>query len=128
MKRETSIRVRVRYSECDPMQVAHHATYPVWFEVARTELLREQGVAYRDLEAAGVLFVVVRLNVRYRKPARYDDELTIHVESPANDGGVKIEHRYEVRRGDELLATGESTLACVDEAGKLRRVPESLAE
>ena len=130
MSMTTGIEVRVRYSECDPMRVAHHASYPVWFELARTQLLREQGVAYRDLEEAGVFFVVARLSVRYRRPARYDDLLRVVV-TAARSAGVKIDHRYEVRRveaggREELLATGETTLACVDSEGRVRGVPEHL--
>ena len=107
------------------MGVAHHATYPVWLEIARTELLRDQGEAYAALEAAGVYFVVAKLNVRYRRPARYDDELQIEV-SLARSAGVKLEHAYTVRRGGEVLATAETTLACVDGEGRLRPVPEAL--
>ncbi len=120
-----SVPVRVRYPECDPMNVAHHSVYPVWLEIARTELLRAQGDAYRDLEAEGVFFVVAKLSLRYRRPAIYDDELTI-IATALPTVGVKLEHHYEVRRGGELLATAETTLACVDRAGKLRPVPESL--
>ena len=121
----TTAKVRVRYPECDPMGVAHHATYPVWLEIARTELLREQGEAYRALEEAGVFFVVARLSLRYRRPARYDDELDVTV-SCGPSAGVKLEHHYAVRRGDELLATAETTLVCVDGDGQLRPVPEGL--
>ena len=67
--------IRVRYPECDPMGVAHHATYPIWFEIGRTEMLRARGGNYRLLEAEGVFLAVVRLEVRYRRPARYDDLL-----------------------------------------------------
>lgn len=121
----TSVTVRVRYVECDPMNVAHHSVYPVWLEIARTELLREQGMAYRDLEAAGTLFVVARMNLRYRKPAKYDDELTIHVQVQAS-AGVKIEHTYEIRRDKELIATAQTTLVCVDRDGNLQPVPQGL--
>ena len=78
---ELDVPIRVRYTECDPMSVAHHATYPVWLEIARTELLRVRGVAYKDLEAAGVLFVVVRMSLRYRKPAYYGDQIVVRVRS-----------------------------------------------
>jgi len=121
----TTVSVRVRYPECDPMGVAHHATYPVWLEIARTELLRRQGEAYRTLEESGVFFVVARLSLRYRRPARYDDELDITVTCRPS-AGVKLEHCYAVRRGGELLATAETTLACVDGGGKLRPVPSAL--
>ena len=122
---QAAVPVRVRYCECDPMGVAHHSAYPVWFEIARTELLRQQGQAYRDLEAAGVFLVVAKLEVRYRRPARYDDQLEILVTSQPTVG-VKLEHHYEVRRGGERLATAQTTLACVDDNGKLRPVPEAV--
>ena len=122
---QTTIRVRVRYQECDPMNVAHHSVYAVWLEMARTELLREQGVAYADLEKAGVFFVVARLSLRFRRPALYDDELDVTAVAEAS-AGVKLEHRYEVRRGGESLATATTTLACVDRDGKLRPVPSEL--
>ena len=119
---QVEVPVRVRYQECDPMNVAHHSVYPVWFEIARTELLRQRGQAYRDLEAAGVLLVVAKLNIRYRRPAIYDDELIIKAVSLPT-AGVKLEHTYEVRRGGELLATATTTLACVGRDGKLQPVP-----
>ena len=120
-----TVPLRVRYPECDPMGVAHHATYPVWLEIARTELLRARGGAYRDLEAAGVYFVVARMGLKYRRPAHYDDELEVTViQKPS--AGVKLEHRYEVRRGGDLLATAETTLACVDGEGRMRPVPPNL--
>jgi acyl-CoA thioester hydrolase len=105
--------------------VAHHAGFAVWFEIARTELLRAQGMTYRDVEASGVYLVVARLNVRFHKPARYDDQLHITVRAQPS-GGIKLEHAYEVHRDDQLLATGQTTLVCVDEAGRARAVPESL--
>ncbi len=124
---EHVIQTRVRYVECDPQNVAHHSAYVIWLEMARTELLRVRGVAYRELEAAGVMFVVVRMNIRYRRPAFYDDVLDIHVrertEAREKSGGIKLEHEYEIRRGTEVLAKAETTLACVDRQGKLQRVP-----
>ena len=121
----TTIDIRVRYVECDPMGFVHHTVYPVWFEMARTELLRESGIAYAELERRGVLIVVVKLETKYRRPARYDDELTVTA-TVRKVGGVRIEHDYEVHRGDELLCTGSTVLACLDREGKLRGVPEEL--
>jgi acyl-CoA thioester hydrolase len=122
---QKSIDVRVRYAECDPMGVAHHSAYAPWFEMGRTELLRSTGRNYRDLEQAGVMLAVVRLEIRYRRPARYDDLLTLLTTLVA-PGPVKIEHAYELRRGEELLATAETTLACLDRTGRARPVPEAL--
>ena len=120
-----TLRVRVRYAECDPMRLAHHSMYAVWFEMARTELLRQRGVCYRSIEERGWYLVVARLSTRFRKPARYDDELDIEVRL-ASCSGAKIEHTYEVRRDGELLTTAETTLACVDTDGHLIRVPDEI--
>lgn len=108
------------------MGVAHHSVFALWFEIARTELLRQRGVAYRDLEAQGVFYAVVALEVRYRRPARYDDVLNVHVEQKSS-GGVKVEHTYRVERDGEVLAEGKTTLACLDRAGRPRRPPEIMA-
>lgn len=123
----TAITVRVRYPECDPMGLVHHSVYPVWFEMARTELLRRQGISYRDVEAAGMYFVVARLNLRYRRPARYDDQLTVHVTTAAGSG-VKLEHEYDVRRDGQQLVTGETTLVCVDEHGRPQPLPAQFVQ
>lgn len=107
------------------MGVVHHTVYPIWFEMARTELLRLSGVSYAQLEAAGTLIVVVKLEVKYRRPAKYDDELTVTA-TCTRAAGARIEHDYQIRRGDELLATGCTVLACVDRDGKVIAVPENL--
>lgn len=120
------IAIRVRYSECDPMGVAHHTAYPVWFEMGRTELLRERGFAYRDFETQGVFLAVIALEVKYRRPAKYDDELRLETRV-AQVSKVKIVHDYALYRDGELLATAQTTLACLDREGRLRAVPDSIA-
>lgn len=117
--------LRVRYSETDAMGYLHHSKYAVYFEEGRTELFRAQGGNYRRMEELGLFFVVARLDIRFRKPARYDDELTV-ITILEKTGAVKLEHRYELRRGDELLAEATSTLACVDREGKVTPIPENL--
>ena len=121
-----AIEIRARYPECDPMGVVHHSVYPIWFELGRTEMLRARGGNYRDLEAEGVFLAVVRLEVRYRRPARYDDLMRLETELRVA-GPVKIEHAYRLYRGDELLAEGATTLACLNREGQARPIPESLA-
>lgn len=119
------IAIRVRYAETDRMGFLHHAQFAVYFEQGRTELLRKRGITYREIEDAGSFLVVVELSCKYRKPAKYDDLLTLRtiVESVSF---VKIKHRYEVIRDGEILAIGHSTLACVDRDGKPRSLPEEL--
>jgi acyl-CoA thioester hydrolase len=119
------ITIRVRYAETDRMGLLHHANYLVYFEQGRTELLREHGLAYRDLEDEGYLLVLTRIQVRYRSPARYDDLLTLRT-TVVRTTHVKIEHRYELMRDGQLLAEGESTLGCVDRQGKVQALPASL--
>jgi acyl-CoA thioester hydrolase len=123
------ITFRVRYSECDPMGVAHHSAYAPWFEMGRTELLRcggkTGGIDYRQLESDGVFMAVVRLEIRYKKPARYDDVLELRT-TLTSVGHVKLEHDYELFRISDhlLLATARTTLACLDRDGRPRQVPE----
>ncbi len=119
------IPIRVRYVECDPMGVAHHSAYPVWFEMGRTELLRATGLDYATLEREGVLLAVVTLEVKYQRPARYDDELQLTT-TLVSCGHVKIEHRYELRCKDELLTTARTVLACLSRDGTPREVPDAL--
>ena len=117
------IEIRVRYAETDRMGLLHHANYLVYFEQARTELLRDVGMTYREMEDQGFLLVLTKIEVKYKRPARYDDVLTIRT-TVARTTPVRIEHAYQVLRGEELLAEGTSTLACVDRDGKLQALPE----
>jgi acyl-CoA thioester hydrolase len=121
------IEIRVRYQETDAMGVLHHANYFTYFEMGRTELLRSYGVAYRDIEEGGLLMVIVKVECRYKKPARYDDLLRLRT-TTTRVTAAKIEHEYQLFRGDELLAEGQSTLACVDRSGQVQRVPDWLRE
>lgn len=123
--RTGEITIRVRYAETDRMGLLHHAHYLVYFEQGRTELLRSQGLNYKDLEDQGFLLVLTHVEVRYRQPARYDDLVTLRtiVERVT---AVRIEHRYELLREGVLLAEGKTTLACVDRNGKLQPLPEVL--
>ena len=119
------IQIRVRYAETDRMGLLHHASYLVYFEQARTELLRSFGLSYRDLEDGGYLLVLTKVEVRYRRPAFYDDLLTVRT-TVVRTTLVKVVHRYEVLRGGELLAEGETTLGCVDRAGRVQPLPPIL--
>jgi len=117
--------IRVRYSETDAMGFLHHSNYLSYFEVGRTELFRAQGGNYRRMEELGLYFVVARIEVRYRKPARYDDQLSLKTEisrvTPA-----KLEHHYCLMRENKILAEANSVIACVNRAGEVQRIPEDL--
>jgi acyl-CoA thioester hydrolase len=119
------IQIRVRYAETDRMGLLHHANYLVYFEQGRTELLRQMGRSYRDVEDQGFFLVLAKVEVKYRLPARYDDLLTLRT-TVTRTTPVRIEHRYELRRDGQLLAEGASTLACVDRDGRLQALPEWL--
>lgn len=121
------ITVRVRYAETDRMGLLHHANYLVYFEQARTELLRDYGVTYKSMEDQGFLLVLTKVEVKYKAPARYDDLLTI-VTTVARSTPVRIEHKYEVFRDGQLLAEGFTTLACVDREGKVQALPDWFLE
>ena len=120
-----TITVVPRYAETDKAGVVHHSVYPVWFEMGRTELLRANGLAYKDLEHSGVLFVVAELFIKYRQPAMYDEKLQLETHCSAVTAS-KVEHSYKLTRCCDgvILAEGSSVLACVSAEGKVRRIPE----
>ena len=122
---EHTITIIPRYSETDQAGVVHHTVYPVWFEMGRTELLRVNGLAYSELEKAGVFFVVSELTAKYRRPCFYDEKLDL-VTSCSRITNARVEHSYQLKRAETgvLLAEGTSILACVDKSGKPRRMPE----
>lgn len=119
------IEIRVRYSETDAMGFLHHSNYLSYYEVGRTELFRSQGGDYRAMEEGGLFFVVVSFDCRFRLPARYDDVLRLQTKL-VKVGAVKLEHEYAVYRGEELLATARSVLACVDREGQVQRIPQEV--
>jgi len=116
--------VTVRYAETDMMGIVYHANFLPWFEIGRTTLLKEQGLPYRELETQGYRLPVLEISAKYHRPAVYDDTLTI-VTTLKEKPLLRIRLTYEVRRGHELLATGESSHAFVDLHGKPVRPPAS---
>jgi acyl-CoA thioester hydrolase len=116
--------VRVRYAETDQMRVVYHANYLVWFEVARTDLLRSLGWSYREMEAAGVSLPVIEVHADYRQPARYDDELEIEARGRLLSP-VRMEFQYTVRRRTDqtVVATGYSRHAAIGPSGRPCRLP-----
>ena len=101
--REHTIQLRVRYDEVDPMGFVHHSNYLRYFEIGRTELLRASGGCYRDMEEAGQLVVVVRVDCQYRKPAKYDDLICIRTRIDRVTA-AKIFHEYTITRVDQTQA------------------------
>lgn len=108
------IQIRVRYSETDQMRVVYHGNYAQYFEIGRVEWLRNKGISYKWMEENGIMLPVVSLNINYKKPARYDELLTLKT-ILKNKTSVKIEFDYELyNESGELLTTGNSILVFVD--------------
>ena len=122
---EHEIEIDVRYYETDGQGVVHHANYFQYFELARVEMLKAMGHDYADLERDGIFLVVHSIACKYHRPARFGDRLQIQTKvvraTPA-----RIEHAYQVSAGGKLLAEANSTIACVDHEGNVRRMPEML--
>jgi acyl-CoA thioester hydrolase len=123
------VRVRVRFYETDLMGIVHHGSYVAYLEVARVEWLRRRGVTYSDWVRKGLHLAVVDLSLQYRAPARFDDEIDVDlVLGDRRAASIRFDYRL-VRVGDgTLLAEGSTRLACVDDAGALRRLRGEMAE
>lgn len=115
--RITESRTRVRYKDTDQMAIAHHANYIVWFEIGRTDVCREAGFPYREIEERGLILVVTEIVCRYRAPYRYDDEVVIRT-SIAEAASRMMRFAYELRdaRAERVHASGHSTHVWVDRA------------
>lgn len=123
------IEVRVRYAETDQMGVVYHGNYAQYFEMGRVEWLRNLGLSYKFMEENGIMLPVVNLMLNFKKPARYDDLLTIKTIFKKQES-VKIEFDYEIyNEQQELLTTGNSILVFVDmKTGRPVAPPEYVKE
>jgi acyl-CoA thioester hydrolase len=122
-------RLRVRYADTDQMGVVYYANYLVWFEVGRTEWLRQTGWSYREMEHEGVALPVIEARCEYRQPLRYDDEVEIATTAMLVTP-VRIRFDYDVKRaGDGMPAAGGHTIhAAVDPSGRPCRLPARVRE
>ena len=125
MLRQHQIDIQVRYYETDGQGFVHHANYFVYFELGRTELLRAAGRGYEQLEDSGFHLVVAKMSCQYHRPCRFGDTLVLKT-TTVQAKGARAVHRYELFRDGQLLAEGESTVACIDHGGKVRRLPDWL--
>ena len=126
MKKNTT-KIRVRYAETDQMGVVYHGNYAQFFEIGRTEWLRNMGVTYKKMETTGIILPVISLQCNFIKSALYDDVLTIDTllkKKPT----VKIEFDYEIKnQNNDLICTGSSVLAFMNmETMKPTRCPKYL--
>lgn len=120
---ESLTEIRVRYAETDAMGIVHHAVYPVWMELGRSDLLRALGESYAAWEAAGIRMTVGEIRVKFRAPARYDE--LVQVRTRLREGGRRrIVFGYAIERDGALLAEGESTHLVCGADGRARVLPE----
>lgn len=122
---EHQMEIRVRYQETDAQGHVHHSNYLNYFEVARTEMLRSSGRSYRELESEGVMLVVVKASLDYRRGAKYDEVLTIKT-TLVKAKGARITHRYEISCESEIICEGETVVAAIGTDGKVKRLPKWL--
>jgi acyl-CoA thioester hydrolase len=117
------VRVRVRFYETDLMGIVHHGSYVAYMEVARVEWLRRRGVAYAEWASRGLHLAVVELDLKYRAPARFDDQLDVEV-SLGEKRAASVRFDYRIVRAPDgtLCAEGSTRLACVDDRQGLRRI------
>ncbi|TBX70441.1 acyl-CoA thioesterase [Flavobacterium silvisoli] len=127
--KEHQIQVRVRYSETDQMSVVYHGNYVPYFEMGRVEWLRNKGVSYKSLEESGIALPIVSMTINYKKPARYDDLLTV-ITKFKSQSSVKIEFDCEIRNeNNELLTTAHFLLVFVDmNSGKPMAPPQYILD
>lgn len=112
--KEHEVEIRVRYSETDQMGVVYHGSYVPYFEIGRVEWLRNKGISYKSLEESGIALPIVSMHLNYKKPARYDDLLTVKTIFKSYHS-VKIEFDCEIRNEQaELLTTAHFILVFVD--------------
>lgn len=127
---QTTCQIRVRYAETDGMGVVYYGNYLTWFEVGRTDLLRQLGESYREIEEnEGVYLPVVEAHCRYHRPARYDDLVDI-VTRASRPSRASVQFDYELSRAEDriLLASGSTLHVAVGRDGKPRRLPRKLRE
>ena len=125
----STVRLRVRFCETDLMGIVHHGSYVAYMEVARVEWLRRRGVSYASWASRGLHLAVVELSLRYRAPARFDDELDVGVWlGEKRAASVRFDYRMVRVSDGTLCAEGSTRLACVDELQVLRRIGPEIAE
>ncbi len=127
--RQACSQVRVRYADTDKMGVVYYANYLVWFEIGRTEWLRQSGLAYREVEDSGIVLPVIEAHCEYRQPARYDDEIEIRTRGTLLSP-VRVRFDYEIvrRQPGIVAAVGRTVHASVDSNGRPTRLPERVKE
>ncbi len=123
---QAETKFRVRYAETDQMGYVYYGRYAEYFEVGRVEAMRLLGFSYKDVEDKGILMPVIELNIVYKKPAFYDDEITLITKLQEMPSGYRIKFEYETKNAkNELLNTGTVSLVFIDKkSNKMVKVPD----
>lgn len=121
------IEVEVRYAETDAMGIVHHSNYLVWFELARTDLCRQSGYEYAEIDRGGHRLAVTGVQLRYRRPARYGEHVRVTA-TIDRLGSRGIRFAYDVHGGDNTLASGTTEHVWINHEGRPCRMPEYLEE
>ena len=124
---KTSSKIRVRYAETDQMGVAHHSAYVPWLEVARVDWLKAVGLDYAEIERGGVFFPVIELRLRYKRPARFDEELIVET-ALTELASRRFTMSYRLLKEGKVVAEGETVHVTQDASGRARRLPDELRE
>lgn len=121
--------VRVRFGETDLMGIAHHASYLMWFEAGRVEYMHRRGVDYLAWTARGVHLPVIEAGLRYRRTVGFDERIVVETRlGELRRVRVRFDYRLLRESDGELVAEGFTTLACVDDNHKPRRIPEDVEQ
>jgi len=122
-------RVRVIYADTDMMGVVYHANYLKWFEIGRSELLREIGIIYADLELSGYKLPVTRVECHYLSPAKYDDLVVIETEiSTIKRASLRFDYTIHDEKKERILAEGFTLHPFVNRDGKIVRIPQYVVD
>lgn len=124
-----SLEIRIYYEDTDGEGVVYYANYLRYFERARTEFLRDQGLEVAEFAQEGILFIVVEVQVKYHSPARYNDILVIDTEiSELKNASFIFSHAIREKSTNRPVVSGSARLACINQKGKPRRLPEKFAK
>jgi len=119
--------VRVRYADIDQMGVVYHARYLEWFEAARTEMLRDMGIVYKELEQSGIYMPVIEAHCRYRKPVKYDELIRVKtVLGEVSRSTIRLEYKVQGEKDETVRVEGYTVHCFMDKSGKPRRASQEL--
>lgn len=125
----TPVKIRAIYADTDAMGIVYHTNYIRWFEVGRTELFRDMGILYTEVEAAGFNLPLTQVYCHYLLPTHYDDLIFVETEiAYLRRASMKFAYLIWDEKREKLLTEGYSIHACTDRAGKIIRIPAVIAE